>query len=251
MTDDYKDTLFLPETDFPMRGNLPEREPVMAAKWKELDLFKTMTTTAAEREKYMLHDGPPFANGNIHMGHAMNKVLKDVVVRTRFALGYNAPLVPGWDCHGLPIEWKIEEKYRAANKNKDDIPPVQFRKECREFAAQWAKVQSEDFQRLGVVADWDNPYLTMNYQSEALIAAEIHKFLMKGMLYRRRASHLVVHGRENRFGCSGTGISRAYLNHGLCGVSGDQLNASGTQRRCGGDLGRRRPGRCRATAPSP
>jgi len=184
MTDDYKDTLFLPETEFPMRGTLPEREPVMVQQWKELDLFKTLTTHAADREKFILHFGPPFANGNIHMGHALTKVLKDVVVRTRFMLGYNAPMVPGWDCHGLPIEWKIEEKYRAEKKNKDEVPPVEFRRECREFAAHWARVQSEDMQRLGVVADWHNPYLTMNYSSEAAIAAEIHKFLMKGMLYR-------------------------------------------------------------------
>lgn len=184
MTDDFKDTLFLPETEFPMRGNLPEREPVTVQKWKDMDLFNTLTSNAADRDKFILHFGPPFANGNIHMGHALTKVLKDVVVRTRFALGFNAPMVPGWDCHGLPIEWKIEEKYRAEKKNKDEIPPVQFRKECRDFAAHWAKVQSEDMQRLGVVADWQNPYLTMDFKSEAAIAAEIHKFLMQGMLYR-------------------------------------------------------------------
>lgn len=184
MSDDYKDTIFLPQTEFPMRGELPKREPQILAEWKKLDLFKTLTTTAAEREKFILHFGPPFANGNIHAGHALTKILKDVVVRTRFALGYNAPMVPGWDCHGLPIEWKIEEKYRAEKKNKDEVSPVEFRRECREFAAHWAKVQSEDMQRLGVVADWANPYLTMNYKSEAAIAAEIHKFLMNGMLYR-------------------------------------------------------------------
>jgi isoleucyl-tRNA synthetase len=186
MTVDYKDTLFLPETEFPMRGELPKREPDIQAKWRDMDLFKIMTTAAAAREKFILHFGPPFANGNIHTGHALTKILKDVVVRTRFALGYNAPMVPGWDCHGLPIEWKIEEKYRAAgsNRSKDDISPVEFRRECREFAAHWAKVQSEDMQRLGVLADWKNPYLTMNYSSEATIAAEIHKFLMNGMLYR-------------------------------------------------------------------
>lgn len=184
MTDDFKDTLFLPETEFPMRGNLPEREPITLAKWQEMDLFKTMTDNAAAREKFILHFGPPFANGNIHTGHALTKILKDVVVRTQFALGKNAPMVPGWDCHGLPIEWKIEEKYRAAKKNKDEVPPVEFRKECREFAAHWADVQSKDMQRLGVLADWKNPYLTMNFSSEAAIAAEIHKFLMNGMLYR-------------------------------------------------------------------
>lgn len=184
MTTDYKDTLFLPQTEFPMRGELPKREPQILEKWNEIDLFKTLTTTAKNKEKFILHFGPPFANGNLHAGHALTKILKDVVVRTRFALGYNAPMVPGWDCHGLPIEWKIEEKYRAEKKDKDSIPPVQFRRECREYAAHWATVQSAAMQRLGVVANWENPYLTMNYESEALIAAEIHKFLMNGMLYR-------------------------------------------------------------------
>jgi isoleucyl-tRNA synthetase len=184
MNEDFKDTLFLPQTEFPMRGDLAKREPQTLKQWQEIDLFKTMTTHAKDREKFILHFGPPFANGHLHAGHALTKTLKDVVVRTRFALGYNAPMVPGWDCHGLPIEWKIEEKYRAEKKNKDDISPVQFRRECREYAGQWAKVQSEEMQRLGVVANWENPYLTMNYESEALIAAEIHKFLMNGMLYR-------------------------------------------------------------------
>lgn len=184
MTTDYKDTLFLPQTEFPMRGELPKREPQILAKWQEMDLFKTMTTSAAERKKFILHFGPPFANGHLHIGHALTKTLKDVVVRSRFALGYNAPMVPGWDCHGLPIEWKIEEKYRAEKKDKDDVSPVQFRRECREYAAHWAKEQSATMQRLGVLANWENPYLTMNYESEALIVAEIHKFLMSGMLYR-------------------------------------------------------------------
>jgi isoleucyl-tRNA synthetase len=184
MTDDFKDTLFLPQTEFPMRGELPKREPETLKKWQEIDLFKVMTDTAKDRPKFILHFGPPFANGNIHMGHALAEILKDVVVRTRFASNYDAPMIPGWDCHGLPIEWKIEEKYRAEKKNKDEVPVVQFRRECREYAAHWAKTQSEDMQRLGILADWKNPYLTMNYESEALITAEIHKFLMKGLLYR-------------------------------------------------------------------
>ncbi|MDB5477564.1 MAG: ileS [Alphaproteobacteria bacterium] len=186
MTEDFKDTLFLPQTEFPMRGELPKREPQILAQWQEMDLYKTLTENAAEREKFILHDGPPFANGDLHTGHALNKILKDVVLRTRFALGFNAPYVPGWDCHGLPIEWKVEEKYRAPGSNvrKDDIPPVEFRRECREFASKWVDVHLTDFQRLGVIGDWKNPYLSMNYESEALIAAEIHKFLMNGMLYR-------------------------------------------------------------------
>jgi len=184
MTVDYKDTLFLPQTEFPMRGELPKREPQILEKWQEIDLFRVMTDNAADKKKFILHDGPPFANGDIHTGHALNKILKDVVLRTRFALGYNAPMVPGWDCHGLPIEWKIEEKYRAEKKNKDEVSPVDFRRECREFASKWVVKHTTDMQRLGVVANWKNPYLTMNYESEALIAAEIHKFLMNGMLYR-------------------------------------------------------------------
>lgn len=183
---DFKDTLFLPQTGFPMRGNLSTLEPQILAKWQEMDLYKTLTDHAADRKKFILHFGPPFANGNNHAGHAMTKILKDVVVRTRFALGYNAPMVPGWDCHGLPIEWKIEEKYRAtgSNRTKDEMPPLDFRQECREFANHWVGVQTDDLQRLGVVANWKNPYLTMNYASEATIASEIHKFLMNGMLYR-------------------------------------------------------------------
>jgi isoleucyl-tRNA synthetase len=181
---DYKDTLFLPETSFPMRGNLPEREPETLKKWQDMDLFAMMQDAAKDRPKFILHFGPPFANGNLHAGHALTKTLKDVVVRTRYALGYASPMVPGWDCHGLPIEWKIEEKYRAAGKNKDDVPVVQFRQECRDYAAEWAKVQAAEMARLGVTADWKNPYLTMNLSSEATIASEIHKFLMNGMLYR-------------------------------------------------------------------
>jgi isoleucyl-tRNA synthetase len=184
MTTDFKDTLFLPETEFPMRGELPKREPQILEEWNKIDLFKVMTDKAKDREKFILHFGPPFANGNIHMGHALAEILKDVVVRTRFASGFNAPMVPGWDCHGLPIEWKIEEKYRAENKNKDEVPKVQFRRECREYAAFWANAQSQDMQRLGILANWQKPYMTMNYESEALIAAEIHKFLMSGLLYR-------------------------------------------------------------------
>ncbi|HEY1095917.1 MAG TPA: class I tRNA ligase family protein, partial [Alphaproteobacteria bacterium] len=181
---DYKDTLYLPETTFPMRGNLPEREPETLKLWQDMNLFTELQNAAKDRPKFILHFGPPFANGHLHAGHALTKTLKDVVVRTRYALGYASPMVPGWDCHGLPIEWKIEEKYRAAGKNKDDVPVLQFRQECRDYAAGWVEVHKEDMQRWGVTADFANPYLTMNFSSEAAIAAEIHKFLMNGMLYR-------------------------------------------------------------------
>lgn len=183
-TDAYKDTVFLPKTDFPMRGELPKREPETVKRWQQADLYKKLRETSAGRPKYVLHDGPPYANGDIHMGHALNKILKDVINRSWQAMGYDAPYVPGWDCHGLPIEWKIEEKYRAEGKNKDDISPLDFRAECRAFAQKWVDTQSAQFQRLGVIGDWDTPYLTMTKPAEAQIVREIHKFLMNGLLYK-------------------------------------------------------------------
>ncbi len=184
MTTDYRSTVFLPQTDFPMKGNLPNREPEMLARWVEDDLYKRIREHSKGREKYILHDGPPYANGNIHIGHALNKILKDVIVRAAQMSGYDAPYVPGWDCHGLPIEWKIEEKYRKKKKSKDEVPLAEFRKECRDFAAQWVDVQREEFKRLGIYGDWDNPYLTMDFPAEAQIVRELHKFLMNGSLYR-------------------------------------------------------------------
>ncbi len=181
---DYKDTLFLPETEFPMRGNLPEKEPETVKFWQEIGLFDKQQEMAKDRPAFILHFGPPFANGDLHAGHALTKTLKDVVIRTQYALGHRAPMVPGWDCHGLPIEWKVEEKYRAAGKNKDEVPVLQFRQECREYAEHWTHVQAASMQRLGVTADWQNPYKTMNFSSEAAIVAELHKFLMNGLLYR-------------------------------------------------------------------
>ncbi|MEJ6781599.1 isoleucine--tRNA ligase [Aminobacter sp. Piv2-1] len=181
---DYSKTLYLPQTEFPMRAGLPEKEPVTVARWQKMDLYRRLRASAAGREKYVLHDGPPYANGNIHIGHALNKILKDVITRSFQMRGYDSNYVPGWDCHGLPIEWKIEEKYRAAGKNKDEVEINEFRKECREFAAGWIKVQAEEFQRLGVVGDFDNPYTTMNFRAEARIAGELLKFAMSGQLYR-------------------------------------------------------------------
>jgi len=181
---DYSKTLYLPQTEFPMRAGLPEKEPVTVARWQKMDLYKRLRESAAGREKYVLHDGPPYANGNIHIGHALNKILKDVITRSFQMRGYDSNYVPGWDCHGLPIEWKIEEKYRAAGKNKDEVEINEFRKECREFAAGWIGVQAEEFQRLGVVGDFKNPYTTMNFHAEARIAGELLKFAMSGQLYR-------------------------------------------------------------------
>ncbi|MDP9127708.1 MAG: class I tRNA ligase family protein, partial [Pseudomonadota bacterium] len=176
--------VFLPKTDFPMRGSLPQKEPELLERWRAMDLYDRMRQASAGREKFILHDGPPYANGNIHIGHALNKILKDVVVRSMQMSGFDAPYVPGWDCHGLPIEWKIEEQYRAKNHNKDDVLPLQFRAECRAFAQNWVDVQSQEFQRLGVSGDWGHPYKTMTHKAEAQILREIHKFLMNGLLYR-------------------------------------------------------------------
>ncbi|WP_011579772.1 MULTISPECIES: isoleucine--tRNA ligase [Chelativorans] len=181
---DYSKTLYLPRTDFPMRAGLPQKEPEIVARWQEMDLYRLLREDAKGRPLFVLHDGPPYANGNIHIGHALNKVLKDVITRSFQMRGYDSNYVPGWDCHGLPIEWKIEEQYRAKGKNKDEVPINEFRRECREFATHWIKVQGEEFQRLGVVGDFKNPYTTMAYHAEARIAGELLKFAMSGQLYR-------------------------------------------------------------------
>jgi isoleucyl-tRNA synthetase len=182
---DYRNTVFLPDpANFPMRGGLPTKEPEILARWARIDLFGQITAAGKGREKFILHDGPPYANGNIHIGHALDKILKDVVVRGQRMLGKDAPYVPGWDCHGLPIEWKIEEQYRQKGKDKDQVPILDFRAECRAFAQKWVDIQSGEFQRLGVIGDWVNPYLTMTYPAEAQIVREIHKFLASGTLYQ-------------------------------------------------------------------
>jgi isoleucyl-tRNA synthetase len=186
MTDniDYSKTLYLPQTDFPMRAGLPENEPKIIAKWHDINLYKRLREDAAGKPKYVLHDGPPYANGNLHIGHALNKILKDVITRSFQMRGFDSNYVPGWDCHGLPIEWKIEEQYRAKGKNKDEIEINEFRKECREFATHWVGVQSAEFERLGVIGDFKDPYLTMNFKAESKIAGELMKFAMTGQLYR-------------------------------------------------------------------
>jgi isoleucyl-tRNA synthetase len=183
-TVDYSKTLYLPQTDFPMRAGLPEKEPQIWKRWEEGELYRRLRAQAAGRDKFVLHDGPPYANGNIHIGHALNKILKDLVTRSQQMLGFDSNYVPGWDCHGLPIEWKIEEQYRARGKNKDEVPVIEFRRECRDFATHWLNVQREEFKRLGVVGDWANPYLTMSYPAEAQIAREIMQFAMTDQLYR-------------------------------------------------------------------
>jgi len=184
MAKDLKQTVFLPKTDFPMRAGLPKKEPEILAMWNDMGFFDELRARRQGHEKFILHDGPPYANGNLHIGHALNKILKDLINRFQSAIGKDANYVPGWDCHGLPIEWKIEEQYRKKKRNKDEVPIVEFRNECRDFASHWVDVQSEEFQRLGVMGNWADPYLTMAYSSEAVIAREIGKFLMNGSLFR-------------------------------------------------------------------
>ena len=161
----WSDTLLLPKTDFPMRAGLPKREPEILARWEADSMYAAMRAAASGREKFILHDGPPYANGHLHIGHALNKILKDLVTRSHQMLGYDSNYVPGWDCHGLPIEWKVEEEYRAKGRDKDAVPINEFREECRTFARHWIDVQSEEFQRLGVVGDSENPYATMHFPS--------------------------------------------------------------------------------------
>jgi isoleucyl-tRNA synthetase len=181
---DYSATLFLPQTDFPMRAGLPQKEPEILARWERLGMYRRLRDAARGRTKFVLHDGPPYANGNIHIGTALNKILKDVVTRSQQMLGYDSNYVPGWDCHGLPIEWKIEEEYRAKGKNKDAVPINEFRAECRAFAEHWLSVQREEFKRLGVEGDWAHPYTTMSFAAEAQIARELMKFAANCTLYR-------------------------------------------------------------------
>lgn len=181
---DYRETVFLPETPFPMRGGLPQKEPVIIEQWGDLYSAIRKQRQAAGAPLYVLHDGPPYANGDIHIGHALNKTLKDFVVRSRFLLGHDVDYVPGWDCHGLPIEWKIEEQYRSKGRRKDEVSKAEFRAACREYAAGWIEVQKEQFKRLGILGDWDNRYATMDFGTEAAIVREFHKFKNSGQLYR-------------------------------------------------------------------
>ena len=181
---DYRGTVILPKTDFPMRGDLPKREPGWLARWEGLDLWNGLRAQSKGRPKFVLHDGPPYANGPLHIGTALNKILKDVINRAAQMSGHDADYVPGWDCHGLPIEWKIEEQYRAKGKDKDAVPVLDFRAECRAYAEHWLGVQRDEFKRLGVLGDWPGRYATMDFPSEAVIAGEIGKFLMNGSLYR-------------------------------------------------------------------
>ncbi|MEX5729677.1 isoleucyl-tRNA synthetase [Rhodovulum iodosum] len=182
-TPDYKDTLNLPETEFPMRAGLPKREPAWLERWEKIGVYDRLRDKQG-RPPFTLHDGPPYANGHLHIGHALNKILKDMVVRSQQMMGRDARYVPGWDCHGLPIEWKIEEQYRAKGLDKDKVDVVDFRQECRKFAEGWIDIQRDEFKRLGITGNWADPYLTMDFHAEAVIAEEFMKFLMNGTLYQ-------------------------------------------------------------------
>ncbi len=181
---DYRSTVFLPKTDFPMKAGLPQKEPGILARWQDENLYRALRDSRVGAEKFILHDGPPYANGDMHIGHALNHILKDMVCRTQSLLGKDASYVPGWDCHGLPIEWKVEEEYRKKKKNKDEVPPVEFRAECRAYAQNWVNVQREQLKRLGINGDWDHPYLTMDPEAEGTIVGELLKFAESGQLYR-------------------------------------------------------------------
>ena len=183
---DYRDTLFLPTTDFPMRGGLPQREPEWIKRWDEMKLYGQLRADAKARgaKQWILHDGPPYANGHIHLGTAMNKIVKDIIVRSHQMAGFDASYLPGWDCHGLPIEWKVEEEFRSKNRGKDDVPGDEFRAACRAYAEKWVEIQGREFRALGIEGEWDNPYLTMKFESEATIVAEFLRMAMQGALVR-------------------------------------------------------------------
>ena len=180
---DYRDTLLLPETNLPMKAKLPENEPKLLDNWNEVGTYASIRKSSKGKDKFILHDGPPYANGNLHMGTALNKILKDIIVKSKQMSGFDAIYRPGWDCHGLPIEWKIEEQYREKGKSKEEVPINEFRSECRVFAKKWIDIQKEEFKRLGVFGEWENPYTTMEFESEAIIVREFHKFLMNDDLY--------------------------------------------------------------------
>jgi isoleucyl-tRNA synthetase len=182
-TRDYRDTLFLPKTEFPMRAGLPKREPEWLERWEKLGLYQRLREQSQGRERFVLHDGPPYANGHIHIGTGMNKILKDFVVRSRQMAGFDAPYRPGWDCHGLPIEWKVEQNFRAKGRRKDDIPKKEFRAECRTYASEWINVQREEFKRLGVCGNWEDPYTTMAFDAEAAIVREFLNFVEQGLVF--------------------------------------------------------------------
>ncbi|MEM9740943.1 MAG: class I tRNA ligase family protein, partial [Pseudomonadota bacterium] len=183
-TRDYRDTIFLPKTAFADRGQLSKRESEFIARWDEMKLYERMREARAGAEPWLLHDGPPYANGHIHLGTAMNKILKDICVRSHRMMGFDASYLPGWDCHGLPIEWKVEEEFRSKGRTKDDVGGAEFRERCRAYAAEWVEVQKREFRALGIEGEWEDPYLTMAFESEAAIVGEFLDVAMSGRLVR-------------------------------------------------------------------
>ena len=241
---DYSETLFLPQTEFPMRAGLPEREPVLLARWEKENLYGKLREAAKGRRKFILHDGPPYANGNIHIGTALNKILKDVVTRSQQMLGFDSNYVPGWDCHGLPIEWKIEEEYRAKGKNKERRSrSTNSGKECRAFAQHWIGVQMAEFKRLGVEGDWEHYYSTMRFPAEAQIAREIDEIRQERHALSWQQAGDVERGGEDRARRSRGRIRGLSKRHGVGEISGAACARPAPQgagkeirRRLGGDL---------------
>ncbi|HLA50840.1 MAG TPA: class I tRNA ligase family protein, partial [Thermodesulfobacteriota bacterium] len=178
---DYKDTLNLPKTDFPMKADLAKNEPEILKMWEDAGLYTKIMSAGKTREKYILHDGPPYANGNIHIGHALNKILKDIIVKSRFMMGFATDYIPGWDCHGLPIELQVEKNLGA---KKHELSKLDIRKNCRAYAENYVNIQREEFKRLGVFGEWNNPYLTMDYKYQATILRELGKFVANGLVYK-------------------------------------------------------------------
>ena len=217
---DYKTTVFLPKTDFPMRGDLPKREPAILQTWADMKLFQELRRQSKGRPKFILHDGPPYANANIHIGHALNKILKDVINRQQQMIGKDANYVPGWDCHGLPIEWKIEEEYRKAGKDKDAVPIAEFRKQCREFAQKWIDVQREEFKRLGVEGDWDNPVPHHGLRGRGGDRRRDRQVPDEWRALSRLQAGDVVGRGEDRAGRGGDRVLRPHLGYDLGHVPG-------------------------------
>ena len=211
MSADYRDTVLMPRTGFPMKARLPEREPALAAHWEETGLYRRLREQAAGRPKFVLHDGPPYANGHLHLGTALNKILKDVVVRSQQMLGRDSVYVPGWDCHGLPIEWQVEQAYRKQGRDKDSVPVSEFRADCRAFAEHWIDVQRAEFKRLGVIGDWDDPYTTMSFAAEAQIVRELGPLPARRQPLPRRPAGDVVAGGEDGAGRGRDRVSRPHL----------------------------------------
>ncbi len=226
---DYSKTLYLPQTDFPMRAGLPEKEPQTVARWQEMDLYRKLREEAAGRPKYVLHDGPPYANGNIHIGHALNKILKDVITRSFQMRGYDSNYVPGWDCHGLPIEWKIEEELSRQGQGQADLSDpaamVAFRQECRAYAEKWIAVQGAEFQRLGVVGDFKNPIPTMSFHAEVAHRRRVVEIRRERPALSRLQAGDVERGRAHRAGGSRGRVCRLRERHGLGEVSELRLSA--------------------------